>query len=606
MATSGSFQTNHRISGSYNTYATFNWWVNSQNTAENYTDIGWNLVGGTASSNQYIHVYGISVTVNGVNQNVNWSGNMYNGTVMASGTARIYHNADGSKNFSASAGLSMHSSSSWYSGSGSWNLDTIPRASQPSINTWPNNSPDFNIGDTITIHMNRASNSFTHKVYFNYGTTSRLIAENVTNSCTFDTSTISDALYALIPNAKTYSNTIKVVTYNGSTNIGEKTCAYNAKAVESDVRPQFSDFSFQDTNVTTTAITGNNQYIISGKSNLKVFIPAVNKATPVAHASIANYLAGIAGKSATIAYQGSAEAGTSFNSLVAPSGAQTISVSAVDSRGYSKAVVKNVNVIPYSAPTINANATRTNNFENTTTLKVSGDYSQVVVGGIAKNAISAVTFRYKKASATNWSTSTSVGTITVKDGKFSVADKVLDLDNSTSWDIEVTVTDKLGSVSASLIVSVGIPIFRIGVDGYVYNQEQPIMVSHVGQVIMSTTLDTADKVAKVYGGKWEAWGAGRVPVGVNASDSDFSTPGKTGGAKTVTLTVKQIPAHKHTINSGWGEGDPGYDSYRYQRWGANNNGWNDWGRLGTGSSGGGEAHNNLQPYQTVYMWKRTA
>ena len=55
------------------------------------------------------------------------------------------------------------------------------------------------------------------------------------------------------------------------------------------------------------------------------------------------------------------------------------------------------------------------------------------------------------------------------------------------------------------------------------------MVSHVGQVIMSTTLDTADKVAKVYGGKWEAWGAGRVPVGVNASDSDFSTPGKTGG-----------------------------------------------------------------------------
>ena len=57
------------------------------------------------------------------------------------------------------------------------------------------------------------------------------------------------------------------------------------------------------------------------------------------------------------------------------------------------------------------------------------------------------------------------------------------------------------------------------------------MVSHVGQVIMSTTLDTADKVAKVYGGKWEAWGAGRVPVGVNASDSDFSTPGKTGGVR---------------------------------------------------------------------------
>ena len=601
MATSGSFQTNHRVSGGYNTYATFNWWVNSQNVTENYTDIGWNLVGGTASSNQFIHVYGISVTINGVNMGASWSGNMYNGTVMASGTARIYHNADGSKNFSASAGLSMYSSSSWYSGSGSWNLNTIPRASQPSINTWPNNSPDFNVGDTITIHMNRASNSFTHKVYFNYGTTSKLIAENVTTNCTFDTSTISDALYALIPNAKTYSNTIKVITYNGSTNIGEKTCAYNAKAVEADVRPQFSDFSFQDTNSATTAITGNNQCIISGKSDLKVFVPATNKATPVMHATIANYLASIAGKSATIAYQSSAEASTTFDDIVAPAGAQTLSVSAVDSRGYSKVVSKNVNVIPYSAPTINANATRANNFENTTTLKVSGDYSQILVGDVAKNTISAVTFRYKRTSATSWSTPTSVGAITIKDGKFSVADRVLDLDNSTSWDIEITVTDKLGNVSASLIVSTGIPIFRIGVDGYVYNQEQPIMVSHVGQVIMSTTLDTADKVAKVYGGKWEAWGAGRVPVGVNASDSDFSTPGKTGGAKTVTLTVEQIPNHTHKSPIPLANYSGQYAETHTYGWAKHSGSYPD-----MNATGGGKAHSNLQPYIAIYMWHRVA
>jgi hypothetical protein len=35
----------------------------------------------------------------------------------------------------------------------------------------------------------------------------------------------------------------------------------------------------------------------------------------------------------------------------------------------------------------------------------------------------------------------------------------------------------------------------------------------------------------LFGGTWEAWGAGRVPVGVNTSDTDFSTAGKTGGSK---------------------------------------------------------------------------
>lgn len=47
----------------------------------------------------------------------------------------------------------------------------------------------------------------------------------------------------------------------------------------------------------------------------------------------------------------------------------------------------------------------------------------------------------------------------------------------------------------------------------------------------------------IFGGTWEAWGSGRVPIGVNASDTDFATVEKTGGAKSVNL------AHSHTVNS---------------------------------------------------------
>ena len=137
--------------------------------------------------------------------------------------------------------------------------------------------------------------------------------------------------------------------------------------------------------------------------------------------------------------------------------------------------------------------------------------------------------------------------------------------------------------------------------GYVYNNEQPLMPSHVGQVIMSTTLDTAAKVHAIYGGTWEAWGQGRVPVGVDPNDSDFNAPNKIGGAKTVTLTVEQMPSHRHALKTY-------YDSGTNQGWCFDNVGGkksfftNEY----CAAEGGGQAHPNMQPYASIYMWLRTA
>ena len=161
---------------------------------------------------------------------------------------------------------------------------------------------------------------------------------------------------------------------------------------------------------------------------------------------------------------------------------------------------------------------------------------------------------------------------------------------------------------------------QLEVDGRVFSRGKELVMSHVGQIIMSTTLNTAAKVQAIYGGTWVAWGAGRVPVGVDTSDSDFSTVQKTGGLKTHkhttaghTLTVNEIPSHSHTIRSGWSDNSPGSDAYRYQFWGANDLSWKG-GNLGTGSTGGGASHSHgdtgsassLQPYITVYMWKRVS
>lgn len=114
--------------------------------------------------------------------------------------------------------------------------------------------------------------------------------------------------------------------------------------------------------------------------------------------------------------------------------------------------------------------------------------------------------------------------------------------------------------------------------------------------------------SEVFGGTWEPWGNGRVPVGVDTSQTQFSTAEKTGGENTHTLTVNEMPAHKHSngksdyyivdqatlaSSSVWGIKFDNVTGYYAQ----NNLMQN------TGSSA---AHNNLQPYITCYMWKRTA
>ena len=48
-------------------------------------------------------------------------------------------------------------------------------------------------------------------------------------------------------------------------------------------------------------------------------------------------------------------------------------------------------------------------------------------------------------------------------------------------------------------------------------------------------------------GTWVAWGSGRVPVGVDTSQTEFNTVEKTGGEKTHQLTVDEMPSHNHSI-----------------------------------------------------------
>ena len=103
----------------------------------------------------------------------------------------------------------------------------------------------------------------------------------------------------------------------------------------------------------------------------------------------------------------------------------------------------------------------------------------------------------------------------------------------------------------------------------------------------------------LFGGTWVEWGKGRVPVGVNTGDSNFNTVEKTGGESEHLLTLSEIPAHRHKVVRTGAVHSGGYASL-YGDTGTGDAGFN------TEVSGGSLKHNNLQPYITCYMWKRTA
>lgn len=132
----------------------------------------------------------------------------------------------------------------------------------------------------------------------------------------------------------------------------------------------------------------------------------------------------------------------------------------------------------------------------------------------------------------------------------------------------------------------------------------------VGSIYINATSSTNPGTLLGFG-TWVAFGAGQVPVGYSSGDADFGTIGQTGGEKTHVLTTAETPSHRHTLevyNGGsappeWASPDTtstGGKSY------PNGTVSSNWTRGFTSSIGGGGAHNNLQPYITVYMWKRTA
>lgn len=478
MSTSGTFKT----SSYEGACLQFDWTLKSQSTANNQSVISWTLKGAGIKSGYWYMAGPFKCTVNGtVVYQSNTRIKLYTGTVVASGELAIGHDTNGSKTFSAYAECAIYTSAVNCKGSDSWSLPDIGRASQPSLNTWPNNSPNFNIGDTIVVHMNRKSTVFTHTVVLKLGSYSYTIGKGVTDNISLDTDRIASNLYAQMPNSNEMTGEIVVTTYSGSTEIGTSSCAIIAHVVNSN--PTF-DVAYEDSNSKTVAITGDNKYIIRNNSTLEI---SISNAQALNSATLKEITAIVNGNAYTGTLSGST--GVINVGVVNVSYDTEVTVKLTDSRGNEGQKKITVLVYDWILPSAIIKLNRKSNYYSESILNVNANYASI--GG--KNSVT-IKYRTKKVANSTYSTYTTIQNNT--DANFTA-------DNEYEWNVQVNVADKLGSTTYNLILPKGIPIAYFDTKRYSFGvncfpkHDNSLEVNDVcisGQVLYNSASGTAGSV----------------------------------------------------------------------------------------------------------------
>ena len=581
---------------------------------------------GIRSNTQYHTHNGIpetfKVSVNGTQVlDQSFTPNVPAGTLVGvkSGTVTISHDADGSKTISASASFSG-SNSGYYapitgSCSGTVKLTTIPRASSISID-----SPSIECGNTININGSSASKNFTHKIYATWnGKTSELTTISGTLTPTFSY-TIPTAWEKDLPNSTSGIATFTLETFSGSTSVGSKSVNATIK-VRSGVIPSIGTVSISDTN---SICTGIGQYV-QCQSRLKFSI-----ATSGSQGSTVT--------SVSTKFEGQTYNSSSFTTgTVQGSGTLSYVITVTDSRGRTASKSGSVTVSAYSSPSLtNVTARRANS--SYTVDEASGTYAllhfKVGFTSLTGKNVTSFYIQYRASGASSWTK------INSWDNNYTLEQdyKAGNLFTSavSSYEVAFGVKDKFMSDYSWQIFTVApaYSLINFGKDGrsltfFGQDANQKDTLTVLGDIVAPMFLNKIFPVGAVYitydkknpgtflGGTWEQFGQGRTLVGEgtgnDGSTSMSFTANQVGGEYKHLLSLNEMPSHAHRphdwdIITAYG-GNTGFYNMTYL--GDNNRSGtftpfiHDYDKNRYGSYvGNNEAHNVIQPYTTVFFWKR--
>ena len=497
-------------------------------------------------------------------------------------------------------------------------LTTIPRSSTCSC-------PNFYIGNSATIQISRASNDFTHKLRYEFGTLSGIIAENVTTSYLWTPD--ENSFLSQIPNSSSMEGKIYCTTYDSNNNqVGSEQLTYFTAQVR-DYNTKILSCTFEDINETTKALTGNSNKMIAGYSNVKV---------------TTNYQIGTMATLKQYIVSCGNQSSNSNPSTFEKAPSNIFNFTLIDSRDKNLAdsdkqkTMETLNYIPLAFTNINCE--RQEQTSNKLYLSFNLNFFGDNFG--TKNNTLKVQWQYQLqgSESNDWSELEEIPlefTIPCTSVSYNAV-LTPDFDYNNAYNIKVLASDELTNINKIIPVSKGTPLidkgedfldvhgelcaydFQIfnedgeykGIIDHIHDKEHP-----VGSLYITTD---GTNPTNLFGGSWQLYGKGKTLVGYDETDVDFNTIGKTGGSKemqkhTHTGTIANAGSHAHifggntsSLASGSTYARPrGYTSGVLETTYDTNTAGEHTHTITISETGEGNS-GNMSPYIVVYFWLRTA
>ena len=439
MALSGTFATNKDTSAGseYPSYIYVKWSA-TQDIANNKSTITWKCYGGStgSSTSKYVYAGPVVVTINGTEvYNKGSTSSRFKITkdlLLASGTIDVPHNSDGAKSIAVkiSAALYLYKTNCTYSGSIS--LDTIPRASKIT------SASNITLPAACNIKWTPASSGFLYKIKFSlndWSYTTGYIEPKTTSTYTYSAYTLSDALYAYLPDSTSGTMTAVLTTYNASkVKIGSTSSKTFTVTIPSSVVPKIDSISLTPASINDSSI------LLQGKNQLT--IKATGGAAG-AGATIKSYT--FSGPSMTSTTKATSSTSSSVSiGPVSSSGSLTYTVKITDSRGRTATKTKSITCYAYSAPYISEfNAFRSYSSGDAA---MDGKYFKCTYKSYCSsvnNTNSVTVTAYYKTGSTTKTKNISGGSAIIALG-----------DNTKTYTVYLKITDKYSGTSTSQTITI--------------------------------------------------------------------------------------------------------------------------------------------------------
>ncbi len=386
---------------------------------------------------------------------------------------------------------------------------------------YANSMPNFTIGNKLTIGLyNPLGRSVTVNIL---GADESQISNDTTSGTSisgYNNETVQNRLYASIPNAKSGQYKVKV-TYG--TNISTKNGG-NYTVNENVCKPNIGTVSYEDTNDSVIAITGDNQDIVRNHSTVKY---TANGLSGQKSATIQSCSVKVNGNSYSLTVSGTSATG---GNAVIDSGTDIEAVFTVtDSRGITNTKSLTIHMLDWYVPSAIITLLRQNNFYSQTDVTVDADYPSINGNNTISISYTATAVIERQRTTPSPVSGTLQNNVT----------SVVVLDNEYAWNVVITLTDRFGGTTTyNAYISRGMPIIyfdrlksSVGVNCFPkdeeslevngYNIGRNVMTRSLSSTITNLAVNTYTIIpldlSNVAGNKLTATNDGGIQIGANIS-----------------------------------------------------------------------------------------